>query len=213
MGDDILSRYRYLLVALLSTVCVLSSCSNKVTDTSQEDDSYTNLQSDEVAGETEVNESKDDTKVEAGIGEGTSSMDMPDLAKCEEHQLGTVITIDNSENKYELTVDSGCYTEIRNEYMESSKKVLLLDYSYTNISGELLLVDSISFQLVNKEGSTIYEPYYFSERKVPVPVDQADSAQGQVAFAIDDEEDEFILVYQDIVDEEKKYAIPLSNIE
>ena len=72
-------------------------------------------------------------------------------------------------------------TDERDENNASNpEKVVVIDYAYTNSSDQALLLDSMSFKLV--EGDTACTPYYAAFLKSPEPAEKGQSSSGQIAF-------------------------------
>lgn len=146
------------------------------------------------------------TEVQSGTGEGTSSMELDDLSESTEYQIGDTIKIENGTSSYTLKIDSVSYTDQRNTHVRDIENVVLIDYTYENLSDEILLVGDVRFQLTDSVQEKVYESYYYNDLKTAEPVEKGQSVSAQVAFAQDDTESEVFLVYTDIVDE---HSIPV----
>ena len=83
---------------------------------------------------------------------------MQDLSDSEEYTIQEVISIPSEKKKYELTIDSVSYMKDEN----GKDNILLVDYTYHNLSDELLMVGDVRFQLTDAAQKKVYTPYYFS---------------------------------------------------
>lgn len=188
---------RWIAIGLCCGLLCFSGCAKD----KQSDDSDVSEQQKEQEMSEEESEAKA-TEIEPGIGEGTSSMELQDLSGSTEYKIGDRISISVDDKEYELRIDSVSYTEQRDTHTEDSENVVLVDYTYRNLSEEPLLVGDIRFQLTDNEREKVYEPYYFNEQVIAEPVEKGESASAQVAFAQVDENKELLLVYTDISSEE-----------
>ena len=152
--------------------------------------------SSKVTGETNIEEEnlEDNTKVKPGTGEGTSLPELQDLSDSQEYQINEVIPVPSDEKKYELKIDSVSY--MKDE--EGKESILLIDYTYHNLSDELLMVGDVRFQLTDGNQEKVYNPYYFSEQIVAEPVEKGYNKSAQIAFEDVDESSDLYLVYTDI---------------
>lgn len=197
------------ILFLLGVVCIFAGGCQK-NDSSKEDlGEETSLENHEEVN-MEVDQTtvdKKSTEVENVVGEGASSDELSDLSDSSKYQLGETITIENAEGKYELTIDSAVYTEQRDTHSADVEKVILVEYTYQNLSDNPLMIGDVRFQLTNGTQDKIYQPYYFTGQHAAEPVEKGESASAQLAFVQDDDEDELFLVYTDIVSENEPPAI------
>lgn len=188
-------RQRWIVIGLCCSILCFSGCAdNKQPDNSSEGSK--GQEADKQDSEVKA------TELEPGIGEGTSSMELQDLSESEEFKLGETISMSVDGKEYELRIDSVSYTEKRDPYASDAENVVLVDYSYHNLSEEPLLLGDIRFQLTDSEREKVYEPYYLSEQVIAEPVEKGESFSAQVAFAQVDEDKELLLVYTDISSED-----------
>ena len=171
---------------------------------------------DKVVSETNQEEenvkdnTNDNTEVEPGTGEGTSAPELQDLSDSEEYVIKEVISIPSEKKKYELTIDSVSYMKDEN----GKDNILLVDYTYHNLSDELLMVGDVRFQLTDAAQKKVYTPYYFSKQIVAPPVEKGYNKSAQVAFEDVDEYSDLYLVYTDIsLENEKPILIKIDKVE
>ena len=167
--------------------------------------SETNQEEEDVKDNTNNN-----TEVDPGTGEGTSAPELQDLSDSEEYTIQEVISIPSEKKKYELTIDSVSYMKDEN----GKDNILLVDYTYHNLSDELLMVGDVRFQLTDAAQKKVYTPYYFSEQIVAEPVEKGYNKSAQVAFEDVDENSDLYLVYTDIsLKNEKPILIKIDKVE
>ena len=171
---------------------------------------------DKVVSETNQEEgdvkdnTNNNTEVDPGTGEGTSAPELQDLSDSEEYTIQEVISIPSEKKKYELTIDSVSYMKDEN----GKDNILLVDYTYHNLSDELLMVGDVRFQLTDAAQKKVYTPYYFSEQIVAEPVEKGYNKSAQVAFEDVDENSDLYLVYTDIsLKNEKPILIKIDKVE
>ena len=171
---------------------------------------------DKVVSETNQEEgdvkdnTNNNTEVDPGTGEGTSAPELQDLSDSEEYTIQEVISIPSEKKKYELTIDSVSYMKDEN----GKDNILLVDYTYHNLSDELLMVGDVRFQLTDAAHKKVYTPYYFSEQIVAEPVEKGYNKSAQVAFEDVDENSDLYLVYTDIsLKNEKPILIKIDKVE
>ncbi|MGN0251836.1 MAG: hypothetical protein ACI4EH_10810 [Oliverpabstia sp.] len=165
-----------------------------------------------VTSETNKEEEnlEDNAKVKPGTGEGTSLPELQDLSDSQEYQINEVIPVPSDEKKYELKIDSVSY--MKDE--EGKDSILLIDYTYHNLSDELLMVGDVRFQLTDGNQEKVYTPYYFSEQIVAEPVEKGYNKSAQVAFEDVDENSGLYLVYTDIsLENEKPILIKIDEVK
>lgn len=168
--------------------------------------------SSKVTGKTNIEEEnlEDNTKVKPGTGEGTSLPELQDLSDSQEYQINEVIPVPSDEKKYELKIDSVSY--MKDE--EGKESILLIDYTYHNLSDELLMVGDVRFQLTDGNQEKVYNPYYFSEQIVAEPVEKGYNKSAQIAFEDVDESSDLYLVYTDIsLENEKPILIKIDEVK
>lgn len=141
-----------------------------------------------------------ETVVDSGIGEGAPKTEILEYEEDAAYQVGDVISLTSSSHEYELCIDAVSYIEATNVHAEVPEQVVLVDYTYTNNSEELLLIDSMRFQLVNPSDDTVYEPYYFEDKITAEPVNKGESFSAQIAFSKNDDSDQLLLIYHDTMD-------------
>lgn len=209
---------RLIVVCMLFLgILMTSACSSKdeaqIDSTTDIEASVSADDADSVVIITPTEAPEKSTIVESGTGEAEASAELPDLTEYTEHKVGEVITVNTDEQTYDLVIDSVEYIEPTNEHEEKPENVILVTYTYTNHSEELLLIDNIRFQLMNMESETLYDPYYFQEKLTAEPAAMNQSQIAQVAFEQNGVEDSVVLVYQDIANEDvNPIMIVIENI-
>lgn len=186
-------KRRWIVAILLGGMMCFGGCSDEEKTLPEE-----NAQQ-ETDGESS---DRKNTEVEPGIGEGVSSMVLDDLSGSEEYTVDDTIALTVEGQEYELQIDAAAYMEPPNQYIEDSGNVVVIDYTYRNLSENLLLIDDMSFQLTDSGQKEVYEPYFFNEQKVSDLIGKGESSSGQIAFSGMDEGESLTLVYTDHSSEE-----------
>lgn len=135
--------------------------------------------------EPAADSSEEQTPVEEIQGEGTTDSQVPDLSSIDTAPLkqDCVITAESGAELGTLNIEKAQVTDERDENNASNpEKVVVIDYSYTNSSDQALLLDSMSFKLV--EGETACTPYYAAFLESPEPAESGQSSSGQIAFEV-----------------------------
>ncbi|MGI6011622.1 MAG: DUF4352 domain-containing protein [Ruminococcus sp.] len=136
-------------------------------------------------GEIADSKEGDTTPVEEIQGEGTTDKEVPDLSAIDTAPLNQdcVITAESGAELGTLKIEKAETTDERDENNSSNpEKVVVIDYSYTNSSDETLLLDNMSFKLV--DGDAACTPYYAAFLKSPEPAEKGESSSGQIAFEV-----------------------------
>ncbi|WP_230397869.1 hypothetical protein [Novisyntrophococcus fermenticellae] len=181
---------RFGLIMLLGGL-TLTACSNR------------NSQNSKIKAEDDksISESTDE-KEEDGLsktGEGVPSAKPIDLKNSIEYEVGDLIKVSSENISYDLIINSVEYTDKRSKYVPNPDKVVLITYTYKNLSDEALLIDDMRFQLMPLDESKTFELYYFDEIKVPEAIEKNKSFTAQVAYSLRQKEDELILAYHDTI--------------
>ena len=130
-------------------------------------------------------------------GEGSSSMELPVLTEEKTFDEKETITASNDRVKYEVKIDNIEFTKERNEYEMEYEDVVLVTYTYENQGEEMLLIDDVRFQLISADGTSVYAPYYFSDKLYAEPIGTGETKTAQIAFGVNDGQTSFKLVYKD----------------
>ncbi len=201
-------KKRFILF-LLSIVCISASGCQKESSLKAEQNEEISLENHEEVN-MEVDKTtvdKKSTEIGMVVGEGTSLDTLSDLSDSSKYQIGEKITFANADEKYELIIDSVVYTEQRDSHAADVEKVVLVEYTYHNLSDNPLMIGDIRFQLTNGTQDKIYQPYYFTGQHAAEPIEKGESASAQLAFVQEDDEDELFLVYTDLVSENEPPVI------
>lgn len=147
--------------------------------------------------EIEGMESETDT---GDMGEGVpESIDLS-LSDGKVYQIGETIPVyKDGAPLYELCIDEVVYTDLRDEYVQDPGNVILVTYTYKNLSGETLYIDDMSFQMMSEDQETVLELYYLADIQIPEPVEDSGVCTAQIAYATEEKFDTVILAYQDII--------------
>ncbi|MCI6691404.1 MAG: DUF5105 domain-containing protein [Clostridium sp.] len=95
---------------------------------------------------------------ESTFGEGSNNTES---VATQEMTLNTPFTVETENGNYTLTIEGARETEERNEFSDKEvKKVVILDYTYENISfgeknGNDLYIDEYAFQVLDDEGNVL----------------------------------------------------------
>lgn len=176
-----------IIVSIGLTACTESGDKNKETNSS--------------SSHVGVNSDSSDN-VPAGVGEGAPPIEALDLSESKEYKVGEKITFEGQAVSYELSIDTVEYTEERDEYTQNPENVLLITYTYENMSDETLLIDDMRFQLMSTDQSILYSSYYFQNILVPDPISKGETCTAQVAYIVDERAEQYMIAYQDTVNTE-----------
>lgn len=137
------------------------------------------------------------------MGEGVPMPIEVDLNEGDTYRVKDTIKIGTEQGVlYELTIDEIEYTDQRDEYVQDPGNVLLVTYTYKNISEEAVFIDDMSFQMMDTDEGTALDMYYLSDIQVPELVEKGGSCTAQLAFSSAEKVDSVVLVYHDIVNTE-----------
>lgn len=115
---------------------------------------------------------------------------------------------------YELVIEEVVYTDQRDEYVQDPGNVILVTYTYKNLSEKAVFIDDMSFQMIGSDENTILEPYYLADIQVPEPIEKDSSCTAQLAFSSAEKIDSVMLVYHDIVNTEvSPVKIAVNNLQ
>lgn len=189
-------KYRKWLYFGLIAALMLTGCKQK-DDQPQEELS-------EVSQESEDSLVDDGKETETGfVGEGQPEAVLQDLTGSETYQTGQPISITKDDVVlYELTIDDIVYTDQRDEHAADPGNVILVTYTYKNLSEEALLIDDMSFQMTLSDEETLLDVYYLPDIQVPEPVEMDHTCTAQIAYAVSEQVDSVVLIYHDIMDAE-----------
>lgn len=148
-------------------------------------------------GANETEKLQKETKLDESVGEAAPETELIEYESQTEHTIGEKITISSGEINYDLMIDEVSYLEKVNIHTEETDQVILIDYTYTNHSEEILLIDSMRFQLIDETDNTVYEPYYFEEKITAEPIGKGESFSAQIAFEQENGRGNDVLLYRD----------------
>lgn len=144
------------------------------------------------------NETTIETEIDPAVqAEGTPNSAPVDVGTSEAYQVGDSITM--GDGLYELSIDEVKYTEQRDEYTQDPGNVILVTYTYKNLSDEALLIDDMRFQLMQEDEKTLYDSYYLPDGKMAEPVEKGKSCTAQISYAVPEKTDSIVLAYQDSI--------------
>lgn len=189
-----------LVMALTMTGCQSKTSEEKpsqgtVTETQEQDE--TKNEEGEILQPTEAAPEQETELDPAVEGEGTPNSAPLDVEDSESYETGDVITM--GDGLYELTIDEVVYTDQRDEYTQDPGNVILVTYTYKNLSDEALLIDDMRFQLMQEDEETLYDSYYLPDGKMAEPAEKGESCTAQIAYAVPEKTDSVVLAYQDSI--------------
>lgn len=134
------------------------------------------------------------------VGEGAPSSEVVDLHESDSYQIGDTISLGvDNQVLYELSIDEIVYTDMRDVYTQDPGNVILITYTYTNLSDEELMIDDMRFQMMLTDESTLLDSYYLADVQVPEPVGKGESCTAQISYAIGEKVQSVVLAYHDTV--------------
>ena len=147
-----------------------------------------------------------ETVTEGGIAEGANTYEGEILSLTQASQninIGDEVTITGDGGSYSLKIESIEVTDERNEFLDSDPgKVVKVRYTYTATSEEPVLVGQICFRLMNTKAES-YEAYLLDSTNdpeaAPVPSENGTPVTASLAFAVNDDESEVTLIFDDAV--------------
>lgn len=170
--------------------------------TPEEDDGLRNTDEERPGLDAEVPQ----TPLDEIQGEGTTDDTAPDLTDIKVAPLNSPVafTSESGADLCALTINSIQVTEVQGKEDNTAEKVVLVDYSFENISAkEPLLFDSMSFKLL--EDKTVAKPYFFPELKNAELAEEGKTGSGQIAFTVSKDCKDVTLVF-DNADVDEKIA-------
>lgn len=195
-------RWKWLAALTLVLTLLFSGCAKNdaVSQDSQESgDNQQEVEEQQDSQSTQVEFTELEPDVDA-IGEGTPSYDPVDLEQSDSYQVGDVISLQSSdETLYELTIDEIAFTDARDEYTQDPGNVILVTYTYKNLSDQELLIDEMRFQMMLTDGTTLLDSYYLADVSVPEPTQNGEACTAQIAYSIGEKPESVVLAYHDTV--------------
>lgn len=216
-------KFKGIFTLLLISTLFLSGCEKDDANSQKTDEAQVSKQNDTIddtpedsgnLGEGTPEGESMETEI-VNMGEGAPDSAPIDIQESEAYEVGEVIKIASDEKElYELTIDEIVYTDKRDEYTEDPGNVLLVTYTYKNLSEDALLIDDMRFQMMKTDETTVFDSYYLSDVQVPEPADKDGSCTAQVAYASAEKVDSVVLAYQDTVHTEiSPVKIKVSNLQ
>lgn len=118
------------------------------------------------------------------VGEGAPDSVTMDVKESDSYQVGDVITVSSDEeNLYELTIDEIAFTDKRDEYTQDPGNVILVTYTYKNLSEEALLIDDMRFQLMDEDEATLFDSYYLADALTAESIEAGESCTAQISYS------------------------------
>lgn len=149
-------------------------------------------------------ESSENTSSSSKIqAEGTPSKEKVEVDENREYLVGDTVKLKLKDKiQYELTINSISYTEKRDEYVPDPGYVVVVNYTYKNVAEDALLIDDMRFQLMKPDESVLYDSYYYPDLKVAESVTKGNSCTAEVAYAMNEKQQQLTLTYRDTVTDE-----------
>lgn len=194
-------RFKRMFSLILFIAFICSGCKND-SESLQESKDASIEQQDSIS-ENEENDMEGMESETENMGEGVPVPIEVDFDEGDTYQVKDTIKIGTEQEVlYELVIDEVVYTNQRDEFVQDPGNVLLVTYTYKNVSGEAVFIDDMSFQMMGNDESTILDPYYLADIQVPEPIENGSSCTAQLAFSSVEKLDSVVLVYHDIVNTE-----------
>ncbi len=156
--------------------------------------------SDKKSDDTDTSkDSEEQTPVSEIQGEGTTDDSVPDLTGVETTNTNEDAEVtDNEGSSYcTLTVTNAAITDQRDSNNEDDPEmVIVIDYVYTNESSDNLLIDDMSFKLLDADGN-LCDPYYAGFLTSAELVEPGETGNAQIAFGVSSTFGEGTLVFTD----------------
>jgi len=113
------------------------------------------------------------------------------------YHIGEQITIDNDNEKYHLTFTAIKETDERNQFTDKqANRVVIISYDYENVSQSSdLHISDFNFKLYDKESVALET--YPADIKYPQAVSAGRKTSGEVAYALNSNENYIELEYYD----------------
>ena len=114
----------------------------------------------------------------------------------QEDNTNDTFVFESNNQKYELTITGVKETKDRNQFSSKTpEQVLLIDYTYKNVSGSDLFISDMNFKLIDEEGFVGYS--YPIEYTMPQSIPAGTSCKAQLALGIDNKSSNIVLHYYD----------------
>jgi len=148
------------------------------------------------------------TAIEDIGGDGMTDSTMPNIARMQESAIGEPVMFKSKtgEEVCLFAIDSVLSSDMKIENMGDikGKKVVIVSYSYTNqMSAGNLMFDDMSFKLLANDAVSM--PYFSAELAQADLSRRGEKAFGQVAFLVDKDCKEVIVVFDDMFIDVKAY--------
>lgn len=124
---------------------------------------------------------------ESTFGEGSNNTES---VATQEMTLNTPFNVETENGKYILTIEGARATEERNEFSDKEvKKVVILDYTYENISfgekdGNDLYIDEYAFQVLDDEGNVLDTYPVSDENRMPKETPVGGKCKASATFGV-----------------------------
>lgn len=210
-------KWKWITVWSLLFVLLFSGCSKGEEQKTNVGESDTEQITTEEDGDSE-NTQLEFTEVEPEVenkGEGTPAYDAVDLQQSDDYQIGDTISMGtDGQTLYELTIEEVAFTDERDVYTQDPGNVIVVTYTYKNLSDEELLIDDMRFQMMLTDESTLLDSYYLMDVQVAEPLAKGESCTAQISYAIAEKPEAVILAYHDTVHTElMPVKITVNNLQ
>lgn len=202
-------KIKGLFILALSLILLFSACGKDEASEQKKDDMQSGNEAVEEQPTVENEQGDIDQNMQESeilepeienMGEGAPDSAPIDIAKSDSYHVGDTIRIVSERNTlYELTIDEVAYTDKRDEYVQDPGNVILITYTYTNLTDEALLIDDMRFQLMMSDEETLFGSYYLADIQVPEMIEKDGTCTAQIAYASAEKPDKAVLAYQDTV--------------
>ena len=177
-----------------------------------------------VDKEWKIKESNAISKLLLGIDESTFSNENVDdsdknenaVVSTKEMTLNTPLTIETKNGNYNLTIEGARATDERNKFSEKEvKKVVILDYSYENISfgetsGEDLYIDEYAFQVLDDEGNVLDTYPVNDENRTPKSTPVGGKCKASATFGVTTESENLNVTFKRGNEKVAKIVVPIN---
>lgn len=146
---------------------------------------------------------------------GNDASDKSDKKEVKEMTLNVPFTVETKSGNYNLTIEGAHTTDERNQFSDiTANKVVVLDYSYENISfgtdsNQDLYIDGSAFQVLDDEGNVLDTYPVSDENRIPKATPVGGKSKGAVAYALNTDSKNLNVTFKRGNEKVAKIVVPI----
>ncbi|MDV4149923.1 DUF5105 domain-containing protein [Clostridium sp. AL.422] len=173
-----------------------------------------------VDGEWKIKDDNVLLKLLLGVDEntfgGNTDENQEKAVATQEMTLNTPFTVETENGNYTITIEGARATEERNEFSEIEvKHVVILDYSYENISfgessGDDLYIDEYAFQVLDDEGNVLSTYPVYDDNRMPKDTPVGGKCKASATFAVNSDSKNLNITFKRGSQKVAKIIVPIN---